>query len=137
MPITESLELTIGPSIQDPVLDAEPRLMGNIFGLVPVGFDLIDEGIFGRSGIVFCFLALVFQVLAQLGCVPAVVRGNDVVIPILSNEVLQILAISWSGVWDVTVRQPSLEFRLVPFVVCCGRGQRNPGQDQNKGGEMG
>ena len=54
----------------------------------------------------------------ELSCIPAVVWSDNLVIPIALNEALKVLAVSWSGVRNVVVRQPSLQLRLVPFVVC-------------------
>lgn len=59
------------------------------------------------------------QICAQLGSVPFVVRLYNIVVPVLRDEVLQILAVSWSWIWDVLVRQPPLKLRLMPLVVDC------------------
>lgn len=103
MLVGESLQLAVGPSIENPILDIIPGLVGILFGLVPVVLDLLDQAVLGRFDISLGLLTLGLQVLAKLDGVPAVVRSHNVVVPVLSHQSLEILAIGGGGVGDVVV----------------------------------
>ncbi len=49
----------------------------------------------------------------------ALERSLDLGLPVALDEILEILAIGWSRVWDVVIREPTLKFGFVPFVVGC------------------
>ena len=49
--------------------------------------------------------------------VPFIVRVDDFLVPVVLDQVLKILPVSWSGVWDVVIREPTLKFTFMPFVV--------------------
>lgn len=119
MLITERLELGIGPSIENPVLDIGPALVGGVLGFIPVRFDVRKQTILVLLSLSRHIVASSLQIRAQLGSIPFVVRLYNIVIPVLRDEVLQILAVSRSWIWDVLVRQPPLKLRLVPLVVDC------------------
>lgn len=55
--------------------------------------------------------------MLQLGCVPVGVRAHDLAVPVLLDELLEILSVGGCGVWDVVVAEPALELVFVPFVV--------------------
>jgi hypothetical protein len=48
-------------------------------------------------------------------------RIDNLSLPVVLDQVLEIFAISWSRVRDVVIREPTLKLSLVPFVVCCRR----------------
>jgi hypothetical protein len=43
--VAESLELTVGPGIEDPVLDSDPALLSLVAGLIPRSLDLGNQRI--------------------------------------------------------------------------------------------
>lgn len=45
MLISERFEGAVGPCIQNPVLCIGPGILGFIFGLIPLGLDLGDQGV--------------------------------------------------------------------------------------------
>lgn len=83
MLITEGLELAISPGIKDPVLNTRPARLGIVLRLIPVGLDLGHKAVLAGSGFLLSLLALSLQEGGQLGSIPAVVRGHDVVVPVL------------------------------------------------------
>lgn len=119
MLITECLELGIGPRIENPVFDIGPALVGGVFSFVPVRLDMRKQTILVLLGLSRHVVAARLQICAELGSIPFIVRLYNIVIPVLRDEILQILAVSWGWIWDVLVRQPSLKLRLVPLVVDC------------------
>lgn len=120
MAIAKGQELAVRPRVQDPVLDAEPAILGLILGLVPGVLDLGDEGIAGSLGRLLGLDALVLQVAGELLRVPLPVGRHDVRVPVRFHELLELLAVGGSRVGDVVVGKPPLELGFVPFVVCCG-----------------
>lgn len=120
--ITESLELAIGPSIEDPILDARPRRLALVLSLVPNVLHLLDQRVLAGGGRILGLNALELQVLLKLGGVPAAVGGDDIGIPVLLDELLQLLAVGGRGIRHVVVRKPSLQLGLMPLVVCCETG---------------
>jgi hypothetical protein len=101
--VGESLQLAFGPSIENPILDIIPGLIGILFSFVPVVLDLLDKAVLGRFDVSLGLFALVLQVLAKLDGVPAVVRSYNIVVPILSHQILEILAIGGGWVGNVVV----------------------------------
>jgi hypothetical protein len=79
---------------------------------------LLNERLFVLFGTLLHLLSLGSDVLLKLIGVPAIVGCDDLVIPVLLDEVFQVLAVCRSWIWNVVVRQPPLELCLVPFVVC-------------------
>jgi len=59
------------------------------------------------------------DVVLELVRVPGVVGLDDIILPVLLDQVLKVFAVGGSWVWDVVVREPALKLSLVPFVVCC------------------
>ena len=52
-----------------------------------------------------------------MGGIPVIVGGSNFGLPVIFDEVLEVLAISGSGIWDVVIGKPSLELGFVPFIV--------------------
>lgn len=119
MLVAESLQLAVRPGIQDPVLDAKVGILSLIASLIPGALDLGDERVLVGLGGVLGLDTLGLEVLLQAVGVPRVVGRDDVVIPVVLDELLEILAVGGSGVGDVVVGEPALELRLVPLVVSC------------------
>lgn len=117
--VTESLEGAISPGIKDPVLGVAQGTLGLVFGLVPAGRDLGDKRVLGLGSGLLGLNAAGFEVGREAVSVPVLVGRHGVGIPVLLDDLLEILAVSGGGVWDVVVRQPSLQLRLVPLVVGC------------------
>jgi len=85
--------------------------------LLPRALDLLDQAVLVLLGALLDLLATRGEVRLQLVGVPAVVRTSDVVIPVLLDEILQVLTVGGSGERDVVVGEPSLELSLMPLVV--------------------
>lgn len=115
--ITERLELAVGPRVQDPVSGVQPGMLGLVLRLIPVVLDLGDQRILVVSSGVLGLDALLLKVTAQLLGIPAVIRSNGMVIPVVGHEFLQILAVSGRRVGNVVVGEPALQLSLMPSVV--------------------
>jgi hypothetical protein len=121
--VGKGLELAVGPGVEDPLLDVGPALLGLVASLVPRGRDLVDKRILVGLGALLGLDTLGAQPRLQVLDGPGVVGLDNVVIPILLNQRLEVLAVGRSGVGDVVVGQPGLELGFVPLVVGCGKGR--------------
>lgn len=115
--VAEGLQLALGPSVKNPVINTGPGAVGILLGLVPVALNLGNQAVLGTFGLLLGLLALGLEEGAQLGGIPAVVGLDNIVVPVLLNDALQVLAVSWSRVRDVVVSEPALQLRLMPLVV--------------------
>lgn len=118
MVVTERLELAVGPSVQDPILDTGVGILGLVLGLVPGLLDLGNQRVLVCLCGILNFDALLLKVFAQLLVVPLLVRADCMVFPVVLDELLEILAVGGSWVRDVVVGKPTLELGLVPLVIC-------------------
>lgn len=105
--------------VKDPVLNTAVGLIALLSSLVPEVLDLRDQCVLILLGTLLDLLALGGDVVLQLGGVPGVVWLDSVVLPVVLDKVLEVLAVRGCWVWNVVIRQPSLELGLVPLVVCC------------------
>lgn len=103
--------------VEDPVLNVLVGIAGLVRGLIPIALDLAGEALGILLGAFLDLLALGVQVVCELAYVPLAVGLSDVIVPVVLDEVLEILAVRGSGVWDVVVGEPSFQLCLVPFVV--------------------
>lgn len=117
MPVAESFELALGPGVHNPVLHASPCRLGLLLSLVPVGLDLRDEGLRACLGGLLGLDTLLPKIVAESLGVPLGVRTDNVGIPVLLDKLLEVLPIGRSWVRDIVVREPTLEFGLMPLVV--------------------
>lgn len=117
--VAESLELALGPRVQDPVLDVEVGILSLVTSLVPFALNLRDQRVLVGLGGGLGLDALSLQILLQGVCVPRVVGRDDVVVPVVLDQLLEVLAVGGSGVGDIVVGKPALELGLVPLVVGC------------------
>lgn len=117
--MTEMEELDI--RIEDPVTDTTICLVGGLLGLGPVVLDRLDEALLGLLGALLSTLCglvtLEHQVVLERLCVPVVVGGDDIALPVGLDQILELLTIGGLLVGDAVIRQPSLELRLVPLAV--------------------
>lgn len=104
--------------VEDPVVDAAVRVVGRVGGGGPVGLHLADQAVLVLLGALLNLGAFGAQEAGELVHVPGVVRLDDVVLPVVLDQVFQVLAVGGSWVRDVVVRQPALQLSLVPFVIC-------------------
>jgi hypothetical protein len=51
--------------------------------------------------------------------IPRVVGSDNVVVPVLLDQLFEIFAIRGGRIWDVVIGEPSLELSFVPFIVGC------------------
>jgi len=128
MVVTERLELAVGPGIQDPVLHIAPGGLCLVLSLVPIAPHLGEKRILACSSRVLGLDAFLLEVLVHLGGVPVAIRGDDVDVPVLLHELLELPAVGRGRVGHVMVREPPLELRLVPFVIG-GVGEPRTGED--------
>lgn len=105
--------------VEDPVLGVAVGLVGLLGCLVPGILNLGEEAVLVLLSALLDFLASGSQVVGKLGSVPVAVGLGDVVLPVLANEVAQILAVGRGGVGDVVVGEPALKLSLMPLVVSC------------------
>ena len=117
MVIAERLELAVSPAVEDPVLGAQPSVLGLVLRLIPESLDLVDERVFGGSGAVLGLDTLLLEIVVQLLRVPAAVGGDSIGVPVAMDELLEVLPVSRCGVGDAVVREPALQLGLVPFIV--------------------
>lgn len=83
----------------------------------PVVLDLSNQSILVLGSRILRLDTLLLQVRRELLTVPSLVWPSNLVLPVIFDQVLQILTISRCRVGDVVIREPSLKFGLVPFVV--------------------
>lgn len=100
-------------------MDAAVRVVGGLGSGGPQGLHLADEAVLVLLSALLDLLTLGAEEVGELVDVPRVVRLDDVVLPVVLDQVLQVLAVRSSWVRDVVVGQPALQLGLVPFVVCC------------------
>jgi len=124
MVIAESLELAVGPGVQNPVLDAGPGLLSLVLRLVPVGLDLADEVIAAGLGRILGLDALLLQVGVELVGIPVIVGRHNIRVPVLLHQCLELLSVRRGWVGNIVVRKPALKLRLVPLVVSCRGGKK-------------
>jgi hypothetical protein len=86
---------------------------------VPCVLNLGKEAILVLLGALLHLLTSGGQVAGELARSPAAVRLGDVVLPVLLDEVGQVLAVGRGSVWHIVVGEPALELSLVPLVVSC------------------
>jgi len=108
MVVAKRLKLAVGPAIQNPVPDTAVGGLGFVLGFVPRALDLRDQRVLALGGRILGLEALELEVGRELLCVPILVRGDDVVVPVLLDNLLQIAAVRGRRVRDIVIRQPSL-----------------------------
>lgn len=119
MLVGKSLKLAVRPAIEDPILGGSPGGLSLVLRLVPRVLYLGDERIFAGLGTFLSLDTLLLQISTELVRIPVLVGRDSVVLPVLLEQVLEVLAVGGSRVRDVVVRQPALKLCLVPLVVCC------------------
>lgn len=118
MLVAECLQGALGPGVQNPVLGVRPGLLSLVSGLIPRVLDLGDQSILAGVGVGLRLDALGFEICTELLGVPGLIGCDDVVVPVLLDQVVELLSVSGGGVWDVIVGEPALELCFVPLVVC-------------------
>lgn len=103
--------------VEEPVGAVAVGLVGLLGGLVPCVLNLGDEALGVLLGALLDLLAGGSQVVGELVGSPVAVGLGDVVLPVLRDEVGQVLAVGRSRVGHVVVGEPALELSLMPLVV--------------------
>jgi hypothetical protein len=80
--VTKSLELTVGPGVEDPVLGVGPGALRLVVRFIPSGLDALDQRVASVLGIVLGLNALLGEVARQRLGIPAPVRLDNVSIPV-------------------------------------------------------
>jgi hypothetical protein len=79
--------------VEDPITNARVGLVCGVFRLSPVALDLLDQAL----GVLLCALlrliTLEGQVVVESLSVPAVVGSDDLVVPVVLDQDLEIFAI--------------------------------------------
>ena len=101
--VTEGLELAFGPSVEDPVSNVAVGSLGLVLGLIPSGLNLSYQGILALFGRVLGLKTLELEVGGQLLGVPVLIRCDDVAVPVLLDELLEITAVRRSRIRDIVV----------------------------------
>ena len=84
---------------------------------MPCVLNLDNEAVLVLLGTLLDLLAGGGQVVGKLARAPVVVGLSNVVLPVLLDEVGQILAVGRGRVGDVVVGEPALKLSLMPLVV--------------------
>ena len=84
---------------------------------MPCGLDLRDKALGVLLSALLDLLSGRGQVVGELAGAPAAVGLGDVVLPVLRDEVGQVLAVGRGGVGDAVVGEPALKLSLMPLVV--------------------
>jgi hypothetical protein len=103
--------------VEQPVSAVAVGLVGLVGGLVPCVLNLRDQALGVLLGALLDLLASGSQVVGELTGTPAAVGLGDVVLPVLLNEVGQVLAVGRSRVGHAVVGEPTLKLSLMPLVV--------------------
>lgn len=82
---------------------------GGVGGLLPVGLHLSNQAVLALLSALLDLMTLRREVAVELVGVPAIVGLDNIVLPIALNQVLEVFAVGWSGVWNVVVRKPSVK----------------------------
>jgi hypothetical protein len=93
--------------IEDPVDGVRVRFRDLVFSVGPASLYLRKEAVLILFGALLDLLALDRKVFLELRSVPAVVGSHYLVVPVVLDEILQVLAVCWSRIWHVMVGQPS------------------------------
>lgn len=96
--VGECLQLTVGPSVQNPVLDTGPGSLGLVLGLVPGTCDLSRESITVALSTFLDLDTLQLQVRGQLLDIPLLIRRDSIVVPVLLDKVREVLAVGGGGI---------------------------------------
>lgn len=115
--LSKGHELAVGPGVPGPVAHVARLLDDIVVGLVPACLGLVDQLSNSLLRGVLDSLSLGLEVVEQLGGIPLVVGLNNVVVPVLLDEVLDVLAVSGGRIRDAVVGEPTLELSLMPLVV--------------------
>ena len=91
------------PAIKNPVFHVRPSVLSLVFSLIPVVLDLSNQTILTGSSGVFGLDTLLLQVRLKLGRVPVIIWRSDLGLPVILDEVLEIVAISGCRVRDIVV----------------------------------
>jgi hypothetical protein len=105
--------------IKDPIFNTSPRVLSFVFRLIPIILDLSNQAVLVGGGGILGLNTLQLQVGGELARVPVAVWLGDPGLPVVLDKILEVLAVCWCRVRDVVVRQPSLKFGFVPFVINC------------------
>lgn len=111
--------MAVGPSVENPVTDVAPGGLGVLLGLIPVGANLADKAVLGSFGLSLGLLALGLEIGRELSSVPRAVGLNNIIVPVLLYEALEILAVGRAWVRHGVIREPALQLGLMPLVVDC------------------
>lgn len=103
--------------VENPVLDIGVALVGGLLSLRPCSLNLLNQRFGVLLGALLNFLALEGQIVVQSLSIPAIVRRNNLVVPVVLDQVLKILTVGGGGIRNVVIGQPTLKLRLVPLVV--------------------
>ena len=94
----------LGIPIENPILHAAVGIRRRIGSISPVVLDLCDQAVLVRFGPLLDLVTFGGKVFLQLRGIPFSVWSCNFGLPIALDEVLKILAVGGSRVWDVVVR---------------------------------
>lgn len=115
----ENWQYSIDLRVEDPALSVAVSLVGLLGSLMPGILHLGDEAVLVLLGTLLDLLASGGEVVLKLSGVPVVVWLDDVVLPVVLDELGQVLTVGRSRIGDVVVGEPALELGLMPLVVSC------------------
>ncbi|KAG9859269.1 hypothetical protein KCU68_g188, partial [Aureobasidium melanogenum] len=100
-------------------LDRRVGVRGLVGSLTPVRLDLADEAVLVLLSTLLDLLARACDVVLELLGVPSVVGLSNLVVPVVLDQINEVLAVGRGRVGNIVVREPSLQLGLMPLVVSC------------------
>ena len=92
-----------GAPIKNPILHTGIGLMDGLRRICPSALDLTDEtGLVGFATLLN-LAPFRLEVCRELRSVPFMVRSCNFSIPVVLHQILQVLAVSWSGIGNIVV----------------------------------
>lgn len=119
MLVGKLLQLAVGPGIENPILDVGPGILSLVLGLIPAVGNRGEESVAVALSTLLDVDALLLEVGAQLLGIPLLVGRDGILIPVLLDQVLEVLAVGGGGVGDVVVAgSPWLAACISEGVLC-------------------
>ncbi|KAG9938486.1 hypothetical protein KCV05_g189, partial [Aureobasidium melanogenum] len=98
-------------------LDRRVGVRGLVGSLTPVRLDLADEAVLVLLSTLLDLLARACDVVLELLGVPSVVGLSNLVVPVVLDQINEVLAVGRGRVGNIVVREPSLQLGLMPLVL--------------------
>lgn len=84
---------------------------------MPITLDRGHQTVLALVGTFSGLIAPIGQILLKSIDIPVRVGSRDLGIPILLDDLLEILTVGGTRIRDVMIGQPTLKFSLMPFII--------------------